>query len=135
MASLVEEEEEESNNKKQKNNNKKKRKVGLASSATDEETVKRVMALAREGRLAYLKKRKAEANGVPLKMGLAVVDKAVRQRISKMGAAAMKETYDISYFSRIGTRGGREVLERYSVEYFSDLGKMKKKNKKGKGKT
>jgi hypothetical protein len=66
-------------------------------------------------------------------MGLATLSKAARKKISKMGAAAMKENYDVSYYSTIGRKVGKAVLERYSVTYFSDIGK-KKKNKKGKTK-
>ncbi len=67
------EESEQNNNSSTK---KKKRKVGLAS--TDAETVKRVMTLARKARPAALKKMKEERGGLPLKMGLATLDKATR---------------------------------------------------------
>jgi hypothetical protein len=49
-----------------------------------------------------------------------------------MGAAAMKEKYDVSYYSTIGKKGGKAVLERYSVTYFSDIGRKPKKNRKKK---
>jgi hypothetical protein len=105
------------------NNNKKKRRVGLASASPA--TISRVL----EARLLALKEMKEEANGLPLKMGLATLSKAARKKISKMGTAAMKENYDVSYYSTIGKKGGKAVLERYSVTYFSDI--AKKKRKKG----
>jgi len=105
------------------NNNKKKRRVGLASASL--ETISRVL----EARVLALKEMKEEANGLPLKMGLVTLSKAARKKISKMGTAAMKENYDVSYYSTIGKKGGKAVLERYSVTYFSDI--AKKKRKKG----
>lgn len=112
---------EEENNKNKNKNNKKK--VGLA--AASQEDLKRIVAMGQKARLVALKRMKEESNGVPLKMGLATVDKKTRQKIAKMGGAAMKESYDVSFYSEIGKKGGNAVLERYSVTYFSDMGKKK----------
>jgi general stress protein YciG len=129
-----EEEEEEDDNDKNKNKNKNKndnkKKVGLATAS--QEDLKRIVAMGQKARLVALKRMKEESNGVPLKMGLAMVDKATRQKIATLGGKTMKETYDLSYYSQIGKKGGKAVLERYSVTYFSDLGKKPKKTRKKK---
>ena len=113
---------EEENNKK---------KVGLA--AASQEDLKRIVAMGQKARLVALKRMKEESGGLPLKMGLATVDKATRQKIAALGGKTMRETYALSnYYSEIGKKGGNTVFERYSVTYYSDLGRKPKKNRKKK---
>jgi general stress protein YciG len=125
-----EQEEEDDNDKNKQNKNNKKKKVGLA--AASQEDLKRIVAMGQKARLVALKRMKEESGGLPLKMGLATVDKATRQKIAALGGKTMRETYDLSYYSEIGKKGGNAVLERYSVTYFSDLGRKPKKNRKKK---
>lgn len=136
MAVTEEEEEQQQNKEKLKKKNKNKKFVGLASA--DDATVKRVIAAAHKGRIVALKRMKAESGDVPLKMGLAVLDKATRHRIAKMGGEVVKARYGAEFYREIGKRSGA-VKESYSVEYFADLAakrkKDKKKNKKNKDKT
>ena len=70
---------EEENNKK---------KVGLA--AASQEDLKRIVAMGQKARLVALKRMKEESGGLPLKMGLATVDKATRQKI----ASARRKNYE-----------------------------------------
>jgi hypothetical protein len=72
---------------------------------------------------------KQESDGLPLKMGLATLDKSARQRIVSLGGTTVKETYDVIYYSNIGNKGRKVVLKRYSVEYFVELGRKKKRRK------
>ena len=128
---IIEEEavSEDPNNNNSSNKKKKdKRKVGLGSS--DAATIRRVIQAAQKGRIEYLRRRKAESPNEPLRMGLATLDKATRQRIAAMGGAAVKASFDVSYYSRLGKKGGNTVLQRYSVQYFADLGKKGNARKK-----
>ena len=101
----------------------KKKKVGLAAASQD---LKRIVAMGQKASLVALKRMKEESGSLPLKMGLATVYKATRQKIAALGGKTMRETYDLSYYSEIGKKGGNAVLERYSATYFSDMGKKKK---------
>ena len=72
-----------------------------------------------------IEKMKQESDGLPLKMGLATLDKSARQRIASLGGTRVKETYDVSYCSNLGNQGWKVVLKRYSVPYFVELGREK----------
>jgi hypothetical protein len=89
----VSEDPNNNNNNDNTTTKKKKRKVGLA--VPNAETVKRVVDMGQKARLLTLKKMKQESGGLPLKMGLGVVDKATRQKIAALGGAAVKASFDV----------------------------------------
>ena len=116
LAATTEEQEPEAEQQQQKSNKKKKRKLGFLS-ADSPADIKRV----HDARLLSLRKMKAANPAIPLKMGLATLDKAARHKIAVMGG--LTRAADKAGLARAGKLGGDVVRSTYGLEYYKEIGK------------
>jgi hypothetical protein len=100
-------------------NNKKNKKHRMGLAAMSEEQANEI----RQAAIVAVQKKKEQANGVPLRMGLACLPESERKRISKLGTKAVLETYDVEHWQNAGRKGGMALIERYSIVHMSNLGK------------